>query len=324
MATWEDVLWTLLYVFLIFLLVVLLENWARSAIHKRTRITPDPFREDIDGLIFVGHATIMFRLAGTVILTDPSLTPNYFWFYRRFHTLGIHKEDLAKVDVVVISHSHADHNHPASLRVLARHNKHLTLLVPQGYAKRYRYKKRYGFAQVIEVEHYQSVHVKSLTITNVPADHYYSPNASGWVFERAKTEILQVNGMHTLYFAGDTGYNQKMFQEIGARFSIDLAFLPMGCFEGRMFFSLLRPSFGRVHMGPRDLPHAIKDLHSKAVVPIHWGTFIIGCEHPQVAPALLEQLQESNIVPRTVQLALPGRWHTLEEIINSPQSEKRT
>jgi L-ascorbate metabolism protein UlaG (beta-lactamase superfamily) len=320
MATWEDVIWTILYVFLIFLLVVLLENLARSAIHKRTRITPDQFREDIDGLIFAGHSTVLFRLAGTVVLTDPSLTPNYFCF----HTLGIHKEDLPKVDLVVISHSHADHNHPASLRVLARFNKHLTLLVPQGYATRYKYNRRYRFAQVIEVGKYQSVQVKNLTVTNVPADHYYSPHASGWIFERNPLVSPLVDSMNTIYFAGDTGYNHGMFQEIGDRFSIDLAFLPMGCFEGRMLFSLLRPSFARVHMSPRDLPRAILDLRCRAVVPIHWGTYIIGCEPPKVAPALLQQLQESNIVPTTVQLMLPGRWHTLGEINNSPQRGKRT
>ncbi len=316
MSPWEDVLWTILYIFLIFLALILLENLARSAIHKRVHLTPDPFPEDNDGLMFAGHATIMFRLAGTVVLTDPSLTSNYFWFYRKFHDLGIRLEDLAKVDVVVISHTHPDHNHPASLRVLARFNKHLTLLVPPKYAKKFKYKKRYGFAQVIEVGHFQSVQVKNLTVTNVPAEHYYSPNASGWVFERAAKESRPVDSQNTIYFAGDTGYNQKMFQEIGARFKIDLALLPMGCFEGRMFFSLLRPSFGRVHMSPRDLPRAISDLHCKAVVPIHWGTYIIGCEDPKVAPTQLERLQQSNEVPPTVHLALPGQWRMLGQLIS--------
>lgn len=315
MALWEDVLWDIFYIFLSFLALILVENLARSAIHRRAHLTPDPLPEETDGLIFAGHATMMFRLAGTVVLTDPSLTSNYFWFYRKFHSLGIRLEDLAKVDVVVISHTHPDHNHPSSLRVLARFNKHLTLLVPPGYAKKFKYKKRYGFAQVTEVGRFQSMRVKNLTVTNVPADHYYSSNASGWVFERVPTSP-RIDSMSTIYFAGDTGYNQKMFQEIGTRFKIDLAFLPMGCFEGRMFFNLIRPSFGRVHMSPRDLPLAISDLHAKAVVPIHWGTYIIGCEGPKVAPSLLERLQQSHEVPPTVHLALPGRWRTLEQLLS--------
>ena len=314
MVLWENTFWTLFYIFLFILGILVTENLIRSALHKRVEIIPEPVPREGDGLIFAGHATILFKLAGTVVLTDPSLTSNYFFFFRRFHTLGLRLEDLSKVDIVVISHSHADHNHPASLRLLARHNKQLTLIVPQGYGKKYKYEKRYGFAQVIQVRQYQSVHVKNLVVTNVPADHFYSPNASGWIFE--KDSLVPSKSVKTIYFAGDTAYNQRMFQDIGSRFNIDIAFLPIGCFEGRMFFGLLRPSFARVHMSPRDLSRAISDLHCKRVIPIHWGTFIIGCEGPNVAPTLLKKLQNSREVPSNVQLVTPGRWQNLDLLIS--------
>ena len=165
----------------------------RGILHKQVHISPDIVPENGDGAIFVGHSTTLFRIAGTVVLTDPLLTSRYYGYNRRYVSVGIQLKDLAHVDIVVISHTHPDHNHPASLRVIAKYNRHLTIVVPSGYAKRFKYAKRYKFAEVIEIPRYESVKVKNLIITNVPAQHGSSWGASGWVFQSDETSCRQRN-----------------------------------------------------------------------------------------------------------------------------------
>jgi len=309
-----DVIWVILVSFLVIIATILLESLMRSLLHRQKSIIADSIPEAGEGFMFVGHSTVIFRLAGTVVLTDPILTSRYLGFNRRFVSLGIQLKDLAKVDIVIISHGHPDHNHPASLSLLARYNKRLTLVVPGGYARKYRYAKKFHFAQVLEVPRYESVNVKNLTIINVPAKHPNSEGASGWILQSEPASATDATGIQTVYFAGDTGYDQSMFREIGVRFTIDLAFLPMGCNRGSMFFDLLKPSFKYVHMGPRDYPMAINDLHARATVPIHWGTFLTGCEPIPVPPADFRELQEEGTIPPTAHLSWHGKWFPMDAL----------
>jgi L-ascorbate metabolism protein UlaG (beta-lactamase superfamily) len=311
-----NIFWIFWNIFWFLVFLSLLEMLGRGIFHKQLHISPDAIPEDGDGAMFVGHSTTLFRIAGTVVLTDPLLTSRYYGYNRRYVSVGVRLEDLARVDVVVISHTHPDHNHPASLRVLSRYNQHLTIVVPAGYAKSYRYAKRYKFAEVVEVPRFESVNVKNLTITNVPAQHAYSWGASGWVFQVAGGDTNPQTPARVVYFAGDTGYNQSMFQDIGSRFSIDLAILPMGCFRGTMFFGLWKPSWGRVHMGPRDFPNAIADLHARAAFPIHWGTIMIGCEPIKVPPTCFKKLRDAGVMPDSAHLLQHGTWHPMEELLS--------
>ncbi len=287
---------------------VQLEMILRPLLHRQKHITPDAVPPAGEGYMYVGHGATLFRLRETVVLTDPILTSRYAIFFRRFVSAGVNLADLSRVDVVLISHGHPDHNHPASLRVLARQNRHLTLLVPAGYARRYKYAKRYHFAQVIEVPRNDAVRVKDLIFTNVPADHSFSKGASGWMIQAPPSPEDAADPPATIYFAGDTAYNGDMFRAIASRGQIDLAFLPMGCYAGHILH-LFRPSFGRVHMGPHEFPRAIADLHPRAVAPIHWGTFIIGTEPIHEAETRFRQLQAIGQIPPLAQIASHGTWH---------------
>jgi L-ascorbate metabolism protein UlaG (beta-lactamase superfamily) len=310
-----NIIWFIVNLFFLVMFLFFLDMLARGLFHKQQHISPDAIPEAGDGAMFVGHSTTIFRIAGTVVLTDPLLTSRYFGYNRRYVSVGVRLEDLARVDIVVISHTHPDHNHPASLRVLARRNRHCTIVVPEGYAKAYRYTKRYKFAEVIEVPRFESVKVRNLTITNVPAQHAYSWGASGWVFTVDEVATTSDAPARVVYFAGDTGYNQDMFQEIGSRFPIDLAILPMGCFRGTFFFDRIRPSWGKVHMSPREFPDAMADLHARAAFPIHWGTIMIGCEPIKVPPTCFKKLRDAGIMPTSAHLLQHGVWHPMDEVL---------
>jgi L-ascorbate metabolism protein UlaG (beta-lactamase superfamily) len=92
----------------------------------------------------------------------------------------------------------------------------------------------------------------------------------------------------TVYFSGDTGYGE-FFKEIGTRFSIDLALLPIGAYKPYDWFK-------EIHLNPYSALQAFLDLKAKHLIPIHWGTFKISDEPIKEPPILLMQEAERRRV----------------------------
>ena len=60
------------------------------------------------------------------------------------------------------------------------------------------------------------------------------------------------------------------FREIGERFPIDVALLPIGAYDP--------PSLRAVHMNPEEALEAFVDLNASLMVPMHYGTFRLSYE----------------------------------------------
>lgn len=135
------------------------------------------------------------------------------------------------------------------------------MIVSRGLGERIR---NLGFTDVRELSWWESTKIKKVEITATPAKHILS-KCSGYIIE----------GSQRVYFAGDTGLSDG-FKEIGQRFKIDVAILPIGDYYPRLWFV---PGFKKMtrnrHMSPDDIPAAIEMLRAKTVMPIHWGTFKI-------------------------------------------------
>ena len=113
----------------------------------------------------------------------------------------------------------------------------------------------------------------------------------------------------TLFFAGDTGYDPVAFKEIGRRFAIDLALIPVGPAGPRLF----RAFTHRVHADPDEAMKIFADVGARWMVPIHHGTFFTGgtpemkaisaaiARHPLGARVLLLAPGEA-----TAEIAPPG------------------
>ena len=107
-----------------------------------------------------------------------------------------------------------------------------------------------GF-NVKEFDYWQSTDIGKYRITVVPAKH--QGICAGFIIEGSKT----------IYFAGDTYFIPSM-TEIGNKFNLDVAFLPIG---GNRFFGK------KMVMDPQEAALAAMELKSKTVIPIHYGTF---------------------------------------------------
>jgi len=243
---------------------------------------------------WAGHSSVLVQLGGLNILMDPvwsdRASPVPFIGPRRYVGPGIAFDDLPPIDVVAISHNHYDHFDRATVRRLRRGT---LFLVPLGFGRSLR---RLGIVNYRELDWWQRHRVGGVEFVSTPAQHYSRRKLCdrdktlwcSWVFRGAGRNV---------YFAGDTGYFPG-FREIGRRFgSFDLVCLPIGAYLPREYLE-------HVHMGPEEAIMAYRDLRGRAFLPIHWGTFNLGNDHPHLAMEVLNKEIERHDLDRDLFLTL--------------------
>ena len=216
------------------------------------------FNRSENFIVYIGHATVLIHLDGVNIITDPLFGDHLGYFAKRYIEPGIKFEKLPPLDAILISHEHIDHLDKPTLK---RFPKDIPVIISKGLGKRI---QKLGFTDVREMDLWESTGIKGIAITATQAQHIFS-RSSGFV----------IKGSKTVFFAGDTGLFDG-FREVGGRFTIDTALLPIGDYHPRLWFI---PGFRKMtrdrHMAPDDIPDAVEMLRARAVVPIHWGTFKI-------------------------------------------------
>ncbi len=229
---------------------------------------------------FVNHSTFLLQTAGLNMLTDPiwseRASPFSFLGPKRVHAPGIAFDDLPKIDVVIISHSHYDHfDIPTLQKLVARDNP--LFIVPLGIDLLIH--DKLPDARVTALDWSGSATVGSVTITAEPAQHW----SARWLGDRNETlwaSYVIAGPAGRIYFAGDTGYaSGKVFKAIGAKYkSFDLALLPIGAYEPRWFMA---PS----HVNPAEALQIAQDIGAKHAIAMHFGTFQLtdeGTEQPVI------------------------------------------
>jgi L-ascorbate metabolism protein UlaG (beta-lactamase superfamily) len=207
-------------------------------------------------LTFVGHATVIVRYARGRAITDPCFARSLRTL-RRARPACLPPGALDGIDLVLISHAHADHLHRASLGRLDRAT---TVIVPPGTSGA----DGLGFARLVELEPGASFEAGGLSVTAVAAHHRV-----GWLGRRRAVGYVLRGDGPTVYFAGDTGYSSA-FEEIGARFRPDVALLPISGYRPR--------ALRRDHLSPLDALQAFEDLGARLLLPIHHSAFMLGYE----------------------------------------------
>ena len=229
---------------------------------------------------WIGHATFLVQMDGLNILTDPIFSercsPVRFAGPRRVTALPLDPAQLPAIDYVVISHNHYDHLDKGAVQLLGNGP---TWLVPLGLKAWF---ARQGVTRVIELDWWDRAElVNGGEVVCVPARHFSSRRIwdydkflwAGWVVTTPGRRV---------YFAGDTGYGPH-FTEIGERTGpLDLALLPIGCYQPEWF---MLP----VHLSPRQAVEAHLDLRAERSIGMHWGTFILADEPFREPPRLFRQ-----------------------------------
>lgn len=219
------------------------------------------------GVTWVGHATLLVRLGGLNVLTDPHFSgrasPFAFVGPKRHLPPGVALDDLPEIHAVVISHSHYDHLDVDSVRRLhAKYGAALHFLVPLGLKPWF---ARLGIDHVTELDWWEHVDLDGVRFTLTPAQHW---SARG-LFDRNDTLwggwAIRAPGFN-FFFAGDTGYSRD-FTAIGARLGpFDLAALPIGAYAPRWFMRMQ-------HIDPAEAVRIHRDVGARQSVGVHWGSF---------------------------------------------------
>jgi L-ascorbate metabolism protein UlaG (beta-lactamase superfamily) len=202
-----------------------------------------------EALVYVGHATLLFELAGARLLTDPLLGAGIGHVRRLVPRPRL--EELAGLDAVLISHAHRDHLDTASLRKVARS---CPVIAPHGCERLLR---RCGVKEVVAVRCGDRVAVGDVAVEAVPARHDGRRNP--WD-SPAKALGYVLRGATSVYFAGDTDLFDEMATLAGG---IDVAALPIAGWGAR-----LPPG----HLDPERAAQAAALIRPAVAVPIHWGT----------------------------------------------------
>jgi L-ascorbate metabolism protein UlaG (beta-lactamase superfamily) len=109
--------------------------------------------------------------------------------------------------------------------------------------------------------------------------------------------IIEAGG-RTVFHCGDTAYFDG-FKEIGERFSIDVALMPIGAYDP--------PSGREVHMNPEEAVQAFLDLKARQMVPMHYGTFRLSYEPMDEPPQRLRRHAETRGLAERISFMTEGQ-----------------
>jgi len=200
-------------------------------------------------ITYVGHATVLFELEGVRLLTDPVLTQRVAHIQRTVPVPDL--AELRQLDAILVSHAHADHLHPASLRRLAAG---CPAIAPPGCAATLR---RAGLKTVDELEAGERRSIGPVGVEAVAAVHDGRRYPVG---PESSALGYLLDGPARVYFAGDTDLFDGLGELAGR---VDVALLPVWGWG---------PRVGPGHMDPELAAQAAALIRPAVAVPIHWGT----------------------------------------------------
>jgi L-ascorbate metabolism protein UlaG (beta-lactamase superfamily) len=257
---------------------------------------------------WIGHATVLVRVGGLNILTDPQFSerasPFAFAGPRRVVPPGIPLAELPHIDAVLISHNHYDHLDAATVAALNAQ--------PGGPPKFFAglglkpWFADLGITNVEELDWWEAREVGGVSIRFVPVQHWSARTLwdrnqklwGGYVVDHASLRF---------FFAGDTGYSPD-FRDIASRVGpIDVAAIPIGAYAPRWFMR-------SQHVDPAEAVQIHLDLQARHSLAIHWGTFDdLTDESLDEPPQVLARvLAERGLPPDTFWVVRHGETRSLD------------
>lgn len=214
------------------------------------------------GLTWIGHASFLVQTRKANLLVDPNWA-KWLKVIKRIRLPGMEIHDLPSIDLVLVTHAHFDHLDRRTLRRVAEDQ---PIVVPFEVGSLVH---GLGFQSIHELEYWKSFEHGPARITLTPCRHW----GARMLHDSHRGfggYIIEVDG-RTIYHCGDTAFFDG-FKEIGERFKIDLALLPIGAYDP--------PSGREVHMNPEEALQAFQDLGAARMVPMHYGSFRLSYEPP--------------------------------------------
>ena len=257
--------------------------------------TPDPRQWPDRGLhaAWLGHTTVLLKIDGFTILTDPVLSTRVGLNLGLF-TLGLKRlvapalplHQIPRPDLVLLSHAHFDHFDTPTLRALENRGTTVVTawrtsdLLRQG---QYRavHELGWGGRQSVapaEIRAFQVNHWGA----RMRSDTYRGYN--GYTIEAGRYRVL---------FAGDTAITRD-FRTLKSSRSFDLAIMPIGAYNPWIHY----------HCTPEQAVQMANDAGGEFILPVHHQTFRLSRE-PYLEP--IERLMNAAPAPGRIALRQIGQ-----------------
>ena len=248
-------------------------NFPKEHVIPRSKVLKD-INENLnnDYVAWIGHATFLIKLGNNTIITDPLFSKNtgpLIFGPKRYVDPAIKLNEIPKTDILLLTHNHYDHLDVSTIRNFP--HKESKVITPLKLAKYFN-----RFKDVNELDWYQKIKInEELQITLLPAVHWskrslFDTNKTLWgnyLIEYKDKKIL---------FACDTGVGD-IYKDLGNKYGpIDITFINIGAYN---FFPIMPEKDKSVyHTNPEQALGIARDLKSKKVIGMHWGTIILSLE----------------------------------------------
>lgn len=280
------------------LLVLLLGGGCAHGSAPPSPATFDPraWGKDVVAIGWIGHATVLVKVAGTTILTDPAFfdrvgvsVGGVIVGPRRIVAPALSIADLPPLDAVVVTHAHFDSLDLPSLRALP---KEATLVAPTGCRSLL---GDLGFRRYVEVGWGERTEVAGAAIEAVGVKHWgkrlpweHARGYNGYVFSKAGARVL---------FASDTAFMRDFARFRGESPPLAAAVLGNGAYDPWI----------RNHADPEQVWQMFLDSGARVLVPVHWDTFRLGREPLGDAIRRLKEAAGPDVA-RVVVDRVGGSW----------------
>ena len=231
------------------------------------------FQKD-DYVAWIGHATFLIKLGDTTIITDPVFSKNagpLIFGPKRFTKPALRLDEIPKTDIFLLTHNHYDHQDMMTIRRFPF--KDAKVLLPLKLGK---YFTRNGYKYVNEMDWYDEIEIKqNLKITFLPAVHWSKRSLTDTNRSLWGSFLIEYNEKKII-FGCDTGVGD-IYKDLGNKYGpIDLMFINIGAYN---FFPIMPHKDKSIyHTNPEEALEIAKNLKTKKVIGMHWGTFVLSLE----------------------------------------------
>jgi len=236
---------------------------------------------------WLGHSTFLIQYQGLNILTDPVFcdrtSPFSFMGPKRYTQHVVDYAKLPQIDYVIISHNHYDHLDSEAMEILYKQNVPPRYYVPLG-IKTWLLddNERIKSQNIVEMDWGEHEGHKGIKVSAYPSQHWSARS----LFDRFETLWASWRvelGSFSFWFAGDTGYNERLFNELGETIPpVNLSFIPIGAYSPRAFMK-------DYHLNPEEAVLVHKHIKTNKSIGMHWGTYPLTVEDPVEPPNRLKR-----------------------------------
>ena len=253
----------------------------------------DPVKENVKlSALWVGHSTTLVQIEDKVIIFDPVFEDVISGIVLRKVEAGLEIKSIPRLDLVLVSHAHMDHMSLSSLKDMDECFPKAKLVIPIGAEE---YLPDYEMEMIrlktgnSEKLNYvgESKEINGMKVTAIYALHQggrYGLDSYTWNVPGCTGYIVEYKGI-TVFYGGDTTFDELAYRSLGKKFKIDLALIPVGpcrdCETDGSYYHLA--SLGAIK--------TFDYLNADYMIPVHYGALEY-FDDPNIPAYVLKDLAE--------------------------------